>query len=180
LAIFLSFLPWIAFLSLPGLVGVRWSATIAALLAVAMILRDQKRGRLKVLDLKSAAFFVLFFAASFFIAEESLTRWSGVAGSAAIFLIVLATLLTGRPFTTPYAKEMTPPDVWDSPLFKRANVVISSGWLVGFGFALAAALAHAVGLVTDPTMLIAIQIAAVIGPILFQTWYRRRIERATA
>jgi Ca2+/Na+ antiporter len=180
LAIFLSFLPWIAFLSLPGAVGARWSAAIAALLAVAMILRDRKRGRLKLLDLKGAACFVLFFATSFFIADEPLTRWSGVAGSAAIFLIVLATLLTGKPFTTPYAKEMTPPEVWDTPLFKHANVVISSGWLVGFGFALALASMHAFGVLTDTMLLIAAQVAAVIGPVLFQTWYRRRIERAPA
>jgi hypothetical protein len=173
--ILLSFLPWIVFLALPGEIGVRWSAALATLLTLAVVFKDVRRGRFKLLDLKAAVFFAGFFGASFLIAEPTLTRWAPSIGSAAILLIVLTTILIGQPFTTPYAKEMTPAEVWDSPRFKRANRDISLGWLASFGLMLAAALLLALAGLDNPALQWAAQIGGIAGPILFQNWYRRRL-----
>jgi hypothetical protein len=174
--IFLSFLPWIAFLSLADAYGVRWVSLISAAIAAAIAARSG----FKLLDLKSALFFLLLFGAAFVVPEAWLTAWAPVIGSAAIFLIVMTTIVIGRPFTTPYAKRMTPPEVWDTPTFKRANQVISLGWAAGFGVALAAAIWTAFTAVGRPWLQPTAQIASIIGPLLFQTWYRRRLMRAAS
>jgi hypothetical protein len=174
--IFLSFLPWIAFMSLADAYGVRWVALASAAIAAAVA----ARGGFKLLDLKSAVFFLLLFGAAFIVPDAWLTAWAPVIGSAAIFLIVTTTIVIGRPFTTPYAKRMTPPEVWDSPVFRRANQVISTGWAVGFGIALAASTWTALTAVGRPWLQPTAQIASIIGPLLFQTWYRRRLVRATS
>jgi hypothetical protein len=171
--IFLSFLPWIAFMTLADTYGVRWVALVSAAIAAAVA----ARGGFKLLDLKSALFFLLLFAAAFLVPDAWLTAWAPVISSAAIFLIVAMTIVIGRPFTTPYAKRMTPPEVWDSPVFKRANQVISLGWAVGFGIALAAAIWTALTAVGRPWLQPTAQIAGIIGPLLFQNWYRRRLQR---
>jgi hypothetical protein len=170
--IFLSFLPWIAFMTLAEAYGVRWIALVCAAIAAGVA----ARGDFKLLDLKSTLFFLLLFGAAFVIPDAWLTAWAPVIGSAAMFLIVVMTIVTGRPFTTPYAKRMTPPEVWESPVFKRANHVISTGWAVGFGIALAAAIWTALTALGRPWLQPTAQIAGVIGPLLFQNWYRRRLQ----
>jgi hypothetical protein len=172
MGIFLSFLPWIGFMVLADTVGVRWSALLAGVLAGAVA----ARGGFKLLDLKGSAFFLLLFGGSFFIPDAVLTAWASVLSAAAIFLITLTSILTGKPFTTPYAKEMTPADVWESPVFKRANLVISTGWAVGFGVALAAALLGAMTSLGRPWLQPAAQTVAIAGPLLFQNWYRQKLD----
>ena len=172
--IFLSFLPWIAFMTLADTYGVRWVALVSAAIAATVA----ARGGFKLLDLKSALFFVAVFAASFVVPEATLAAWAPTLGAAAIFLIVVITIAIGRPFTTPYAKRMTPPEVWDSPTFRRANLVISTGWAIGFGAALAVTIWSALTTLGRPWLQPTAQLASVLGPLLFQNWYRRRLMRA--
>ena len=169
MGIFLSFLPWIAFMVLADSWSVRWGALVAGGLAAIVA----ARGGFKLLDLKGAAFFLAMVALSYAVPEAALAAWAPVLGSAAIFVIVLTTILIGQPFTTPYAKAMTSPEVWETRGFKRANFVISTAWLIGFGVALAAALVTAFSAFGRPWLQPAAQATAIAGPLLFQTWYRR-------
>jgi hypothetical protein len=179
MAILLSFLPWIIFLGLPSAIGSLWSATIAAGLAGALVLRDARRGRLKALDIKGVAFFLLFLGAAGFVTPMRLERWSPVAGSAALFTFALSGLLLGRPFTVPYAKEMTESRFWETAGFRRANQVISSAWLAGFALALGGSVLAATGVLVNALLEIGVQVAAIAGPLLFQSWFRRSIARRT-
>jgi len=169
--IFLSFLPWIAFMVLADSCGVRWSALVAGLIAAFVA----ARGGFKLLDLKGAGFFFAVLGASFVFPQAPLTDWAPVLGSAALFLIVLTTIAIGQPFTTPYAKAMTPPEVWETAVFKRANLVISTAWLIGFGVALVTAFVTTLTTMGRPWLQPTGQIAAIAGPLLFQVWYRRRL-----
>lgn len=163
-------------MALSGSSGVRWSSLISGLVAAAVA----ARGGFKLLDLKGAIFFFVVFGASFLVSDTLLNAWASILGPAAIFAIVLATILVGQPFTTPYAKEMTPPAVWETATFKRANLVISLGWLAGFGVALAAGLWIALMKTGRPWLQPTAQIVAVVGPLLFQNWYRRRLPATDA
>ena len=46
--------------------------------------------------------------------------------------IGFGSLAIGLPFTLRYAEERAPREVWDSPLFKRINVVITLVWSLIF------------------------------------------------
>ncbi len=51
------------------------------------------------------------------------------------------TMLIRKPFTMAYAKDTTPQEHWDSPLFKRINNVITAVWASAFTLAAAAGFA---------------------------------------
>lgn len=61
-----------------------------------------------------------------------LQLWSGEVSNIALALFAVVTLLIGRPFTLAYARDTTPREHWDSPLFRRVNYVISAAWALAF------------------------------------------------
>lgn len=61
-----------------------------------------------------------------------LQLWAGEIANVSLALFVIATLIVRKPFTLPYAKEGTPEEFWDSPVFLRIDYVISSAWAAAF------------------------------------------------
>ncbi len=61
-------------------------------------------------------------------------------------------ILRGRPFTIPFAKRSTPPELWDQPRFYAANVTISMIWTVSFAVT-AAVLATVLATAAHPSRL---------------------------
>jgi hypothetical protein len=49
-----------------------------------------------------------------------------------LLLIVLFSLIVGRPFTIQYAQESVPRELWSSPQFHRTNLAITLVWLAAF------------------------------------------------
>ncbi|WKG04230.1 hypothetical protein [Mycolicibacterium sp. HK-90] len=66
-----------------------------------------------------------------------LEMWSGEVTNASLALMALLSLLLGRPYTTAYARDVTPPEHWDTPLFTRTNMVVTAVWAGAFGFSAA-------------------------------------------
>lgn len=58
--------------------------------------------------------------------------WAGELSSITLALFAVVTLLIGKPFTIAYAKDTTPSEHWDTPLFKRINDAISAVWAGSF------------------------------------------------
>lgn len=75
-------------------------------------------------------------------AIEWLQMWAGEVSNIALAAFAISTLALRRPFTLAYAKDTTPREHWDSPVFLRINYVISAAWAGAFLFA---ALAGAYG-----------------------------------
>jgi hypothetical protein len=65
-------------------------------------------------------------------AIDWLALWAGELSNIALAAFALVTLLVRRPFTLAYAKDTTPREHWDSPLFLRINYVISAVWAGAF------------------------------------------------
>ncbi|WP_083653992.1 hypothetical protein [Mycobacterium sp. GA-1841] len=63
-----------------------------------------------------------------------LEMWSGEITNALLALFALVSLMIGRPYTTAYARDVHPPEHWDTPLFKRTNMVLTAVWAAAFGF----------------------------------------------
>src|SRR5262249_41107268 len=67
-----------------------------------------------------------------------LELWSGELTNISLAGFAWLTLLVCKPFTEAYAKDTTPAEHWDSPLFRRINDVITAAWASAFTFAAAA------------------------------------------
>src|SRR4051794_8163298 len=60
--------------------------------------------------------------------------WAGEVSNVALAVFALVTLLIRRPFTLAYAKDTTPREHWDSPLFLKINYAISGVRAAAFTF----------------------------------------------
>jgi hypothetical protein len=66
---------------------------------------------------------------------EWLELWAGEVTNISLAGFALFTLLIRKPFTLAYAKDTTPQEYWESPLFLRINYAITSAWAGAFTFA---------------------------------------------
>lgn len=149
----LGFAPWIIFWVVGG--PSTWeTASIAALLAAVLVVAvsiETRRqypgaeaakpwhglhlGRIKLLDAGTVMFFAALVIVALATSRHSvsqLDKYSQALSSGALGLIALGSIVFGHPFTVDYAKESTPPRLWNSPVFKRINLVLSSVWAVVF------------------------------------------------
>ena len=102
-----------------------------------------------------------------------LEKWSGEMSSLALAAFTFGSLLVGDPFTLPYAKETTPREYWDFPVFLRINRVITLVWALAFTLAAAAGLYGDAVLDQPDNFWTAwiIPIAAMLFAFSFSEWY---------
>ncbi len=138
---FAGIAPWalLSILSAPG--RFEMAVTAALGLSVLVILVGLSRGiRVHALELFGAVFFGVMAIVGAF-ADDSVIRflelWAGELTNVSLAAFAWLTLLIGEPFTMAYAKDTTPQEHWDSPLFKRINAVITAVWASAFTFAAA-------------------------------------------
>lgn len=139
---FAGIAPWalLSILSGPG----RFEQAVTAALGLALLTLFVGLGRgIKVHALE--IFGTLFFAAMavvglFATAGEMrfLELWAGELTNISLAGFAWITLLIRKPFTMAYAKDTTPQEYWDTPLFKKINNVITAAWASAFTFSAAA------------------------------------------
>lgn len=174
---FVGFAPWILMSVLEGPHRFEVAAASACALAILIGVLGLAVGmRPKLLDLAGIASFgglVVIGAVAAPSTLNWLDRWSGELSNTAIALIALASILAGRPFTMPYARETTPREYWSSPLFIHINYVLT--WVWTGAFALIAAVGYlGDGPLHQPDNLWTnwiIQIAAIILALKLTAWY---------
>ncbi|MFI9720917.1 hypothetical protein ACIHFE_14890 [Streptomyces sp. NPDC052396] len=175
-----GFIAWIAF-AIVAPAGCQWGALAALLVGLVLLGRDRATGTPAdslILECSSVAYFAALAAWTFAFPHSSLSSWTGALSWAWLAVTAWATLALGRPFTEGIAKRQTPPQVWQHPLFRRANVVITAAWATAFTLsAVAMTVIYAAGLGTGAS--VAVQIAGFGLPVLFTNRYRgRMLERA--
>lgn len=179
MAILLAFAPFIVFAVVERLFGSGPGLIAAAIVSLALVLRERLAYRSpKILEIGSAilfaglALYVLLKGASLSIMGTRLLVDAG------LFLLVLGSLAIGVPFTLQYAREQVPEEIWQSPLFKRTNVIITAAWALALGLitVVEAVLVFVPG---APTKLgIALIIAALVAAVKFTGWYPAKVRRA--
>ena len=185
---FVGFVPWIIFWVVASPSTWEWATLGALLAAVILAVPSAERGSLKSLDVGSIAFFGVLSLLAIFLDRDQLDwveDYSQTISGGVLAVIALSSLLM-TPFTEEYARESAPREVWDSPAFKRTNVVLTAMW--GAVFAVNAL----VGLIAQQTdsatarewLNWIIPIALVVGAFKFTAWYaeqaRSRARRRTA
>ncbi|MDI5963380.1 hypothetical protein [Streptantibioticus silvisoli] len=178
-----GFLPWITF-SVLSTVGWQWGAAAALAGSVLLLLSGRRRGTggdAQILDFGTIAYFTALTAFAFADPHSPLQTYDGALSSAWLALIAWSSLAVRRPFTLGIARQRTAPEVWDTPLFRRTNVVITLVWTVSFSYAAAAGYLcdahHAAGLLKAANQAVGFGV-----PACFTHWYSARVRarRTTA
>jgi hypothetical protein len=169
--------PWIAMSLLSGPGRFEESVSTALGLSILFIyLRLRRGGSLKPLEVFEVAYFGSLAIVGLLASDNLigwLEKWSGEMSSLALAVFTFGSLLVGNPFTLPYAKETTPRDYWDSPIFLSINRVITLVWALAFTVAAAAGLYGSIVLDQPDNFWTAwiIPIAAMLFAFSFSEWY---------
>ncbi|MYV39668.1 hypothetical protein GT030_12510 [Streptomyces sp. SID1328] len=132
--VFLSFAPWIIF----GVVASpsTWEYAALAALVAALVLsaQDLLQGRIRILDAAGIVFFAVLSVLALALNRADLLwleTYAQVISNGLVAVIAFASLLHD-PFTAQYARESTPRQYWDSPVFRHINRVLTTYWGVTF------------------------------------------------
>jgi hypothetical protein len=178
----LSFLPWIAFSALPSK-NWQWAALVACAIAVALIARQRAAGRTldsMIIELGSAVYFAALAAVAFHDPDSHWHDYSAAFSSLFLAAIAGLSLLVGKPFTLGIAKQTTPREVWNTPLFVRTNVIITAVWTLAFAVAgaILVTLAHAGKAHTGAATVV--QVAGFVLPVMFTIRYVAAVQAKAA
>jgi hypothetical protein len=130
-----SFSPWVLFLLATRLTSLSGAVALGLVAALVVAARAIGHHRLHLLDVASVLYFTGLGLALEIVHPASVTYWSryAQAGSHAFLtLIVLGSVVIGRPFTESYARETTPKELWGTPQFRSVNRSISLVWGLAF------------------------------------------------
>lgn len=128
--------PWVLMSVLSGPGRFEEAASAALGLALLTLWVGSRRGiPVHLLEVFTAVYFFAL-AVVGLVASDGTIRWmelwAGELTNIALAVFAVVTLLIRRPFTLAYARDTTPREYWDSPLFVRVNYVISAVWAGAF------------------------------------------------
>jgi hypothetical protein len=132
-----TFAPWIIYALISGdsPASKLWGA-VGGLVASLVVLADQLRrgSRLDalIIEIGSGLFFAALAALAFLTPRSGLLDYATALSSAALAVIAWVSLVIHHPFTLGIAKQSTPSTVWDRPLFRRTNTIITTVWATSF------------------------------------------------
>jgi hypothetical protein len=178
--------PWIVF----SLVSGEDRLEIAALASLAVATAFFAAGRLRKQSVKILEVFdMVFFAALAIViavasdsAYDWLELWSGEVANVALAVFAVGSIAIRFPFTLQYARETTPKELWDNPVFLHVNYVLTWVWAIAFVIG-AASGAYGDAVLDDSDNLWTgwvIQTAALIVAAQFTAWYPRRARAEAA
>jgi len=178
MAILLAFAPFIAFALTATFIGSAQGLVCGALVAAGLLLRDRliKGKAVKVLEVGTL---MLFGTLAFFVLLGD-SRWSVIGVrlrvDAGLLVIALASIVIRRPFTLQYAREQTPQEVWENPLFVRANYIITLAWTFAFAVMVGADVLMLYRPDVPAYIGIVATIVAIVAAIRFTAWYPQRLR----
>jgi hypothetical protein len=169
-----TFAPWIIYAVVPDKYWM-WAALIALVMSIVVIVRqtraDQNWDAL-LIEYGSGIFFAALTIWAFADPNTALHPYAPAISNAVLALIAGSSMALGKPFTLGIAKQTTPREFWEEPVFIRTNWVITSVWATSFliGCILMAILAH------DSTPRIIVQVLAFAIPVAFTISYAARVQ----
>ncbi|MGW4568012.1 hypothetical protein ACWEN3_38445 [Streptomyces sp. NPDC004561] len=136
--VFLSFAPWIIFGVVAGPSTWEYAALAALIASIVLSGQDMLHGRTHILDMVAIVFFAVLTVLALALNRSQLLwveTYAQVISNGIVAVVALGSLFVD-PFTAQYAREQTPRELWDSPVFRHVNRVLSLAW--GTVFALIA------------------------------------------
>jgi hypothetical protein len=130
-----SFSPWVAFLLGVRVGGVYWGAGIGLAVALVVLVRATRGHSVHLFDVIGVVYFGGLLALLAALHPSDIATWGRYAQAVAhgsLTLIVFGSILIGKPFTEPYAREKAPESVWKTARFHELNKKLSSVWGLAF------------------------------------------------
>ena len=171
----LAFAPWIVFAAIPSGAWA-WGAVIALAVSLVGIVRRTRGGLpldAQLIEAGSAVYFAALAALAFAQPHTKLHAYTAAMASGALALIGLGSLVARKPFTLGIAKQDTPREYWDNPMFLRVNDIITGVWTASFvaGAVVLALMAH-----SSAGVRTAVQVAAFVVPMVFTVRYVAKVR----
>ena len=162
-------LPWVFYGIGLGTGRPAWGSLAAFLLVAGVIVAAPRRA--KSVEVVLGLFFLLSACRI-----PWLIPWQASLAPALLALLAFGSLAVGRPFTTAFAREVAPPEVWADPRFLFVNRFLTVFW--GMAFLFCAGLRHWRGLPPAATLALSclVMFLAALFTKGFPEWYRRRTE----
>jgi len=188
-SLIIAFLPLIVFSLLSrvlphGDIGV--AGLVAALTALVAVAIGRPVWPPKILTACSLILFTVIAVLGFTLGKNDdrwLATWGGAGIGVVIGLIILA-IVPIMPFTEQFARESVPRSAWQSPTFKKINLVLSGAWgvaifAVGASRVAAAALnGHTTRRLPDLLLGLAVPVVIIVYMLKFSKSYPDRVTHA--
>jgi hypothetical protein len=133
---FVGFAPWIVLSVLVGPGRFELAAGVALALSIVFVVSDVVRAKsiklLGVVDVVSFAAFLGIGAVASSSQRHWLETWFGEISNIVLVVVVALSMLFRMPFTIQYAREETPREFWNAPVFLRINYTITGVWGLAF------------------------------------------------
>jgi hypothetical protein len=175
-----TFLPWIAYAVLGGHTAASQQRATLAALAITVLVIAYKRRKGSALDALivetgSAVFFAVIAIVAFTAPHSGALTYAAPLSGATLAVIAWGSLAVHRPFTLGIAKQTTPREFWNQPVFIHSNDVITTVWAVSFtvSAAILAAVVHAGG---DTAIRTVFQILGFAVPMIFTVRYVKIVQ----
>ena len=133
----LTFAPWIVYALISGdspsskLWGALGGFAVSIVVLAAALSRGSRADAL-IIEIGSGIFFAALAVVAFVFPGSALLDYATALSSAALAVIAWVSLAIHRPFTLGIAKRSAPSTVWDQPLFRRTNMIITMVWATSF------------------------------------------------
>jgi all-trans-retinol 13,14-reductase len=165
-----GFAVWITYGVLSGS-GYWIVAALGALaIASAIVAHEHRRNAITIMDCTTVVYFVFTLITTIAIGPWLFKNYNVFLTWTVFALVTWTTLLIGFPFTIQYAREQTPVEVWEHPLFTRLNVILTV--IFGLMFTVNAVLG-VLALMTGHVIVLGliVPIALLISAIVFSSIY---------
>ena len=130
-----SFSPWLVFLLASRFTTFSGAIALGFIASVVVLIRAVGNRRAHMLDVASLCYFVALAVALAITHPQHIEMWSRYAqlGSHLVLtVLIIGSIVVGRPFTESYARRTTPEEYWHTREFRDVNRRISGAWALAF------------------------------------------------
>ena len=172
----LAFAPFVLFVVIERIWGIKAGLVSATVVSAALVARDRiSRNRsVKILELGTMALFGGLAAYALLAGATWSVIGVRLRVDAGLLLVVLVSIAIRTPFTLQYAREQVGQELWSSSEFIRTNYIITAVWAAAFAVMVAADLV----MLYVPTVPLRVgvwtTILSILGAARFTGWYPER------
>lgn len=175
----LSFAPFIGFVAVETGFGLLPGLVAGALISIALLVYDQAQTArdLNILEAGSAVMFAALAILAYLNGDATWSLWMvRLCVDVGMVLIMLLSMVLGRPFTAHHARRRVSEQVASTARFLKTQYVLSAAWAVAFAFVVSADLLMILYPATSPRLAVGLSAAALFAALRFTRYYTARVR----